>query len=102
MYRIYGQPDVRPDNPAFLMSVSGWIPDLTCRISGRIPGTENNRISGPVKKRTIPVLIHEIKKNIFLTLNVAFCFVFKEIKFGKINFLTTGTILCLFHIVRDI
>jgi hypothetical protein len=29
-------PDIQPDNPTSFDPVSGWIPDLTCRISDRL------------------------------------------------------------------
>jgi hypothetical protein len=59
MYRIYGR-IIR----YFLFPVSGWIPDLPCRISGRITDDENSRISGQIEEITIA--IHKIFKNVFL------------------------------------
>jgi hypothetical protein len=49
-------PDIRPDKLAFIYPVCGRIPDLSCRISGRIPDIENSRISGQIDDNHISSL----------------------------------------------
>jgi hypothetical protein len=44
--------DIRPDAGFYLPDTStgtGTVPDLTCRISGRIPDIENSRVSGQIE-----------------------------------------------------
>jgi hypothetical protein len=64
-------PDIGRIIRPFLYPVSDWIPDLTCRISGRILDTENSRISGLIEKITIS--IREISKNSFLKSLLLLC-----------------------------
>jgi hypothetical protein len=52
----------------FLYPISSRIPDLTCRISGRIPDTENSRISGLISSQIeeITISFNTISLNVFL------------------------------------
>jgi hypothetical protein len=61
--KVTGWPQIRRIIRNFLFLVSSWIPDLTCRISGRIPDTENSRISGQIVHMTIS--INKIPNNYF-------------------------------------
>jgi hypothetical protein len=58
MHRISGQPEIRPDNPAFF--ISGIRPDKG--FNSRIPDTKNGWISGHLED--IAILIHKISNKV--------------------------------------